>query len=93
MFFSSPLFFDDLEEDQKQTESLGRSDTDRESIRQWETKVLLISCSDRSNNLTCEYRLAEMKQRLWRWPGSAAVDVGDHLPSDTFETCSLLLSV
>lgn len=37
MFFFF-FFFHDLEEDEKQTEGLGRSDTDREIIRQWETK-------------------------------------------------------
>lgn len=67
------IFFDDLEEDQKQTEGLGRSDADREIIRQWETKELLIICSDRSDNLTCEYRLTENKLR--RWHRAVATDI------------------
>lgn len=67
------FFFDDLEEDQKQTEGLGRSDADREIIRQWETKELLIICSDRSDNLTCEYRLTENKLR--RWHRAVATDI------------------
>lgn len=58
----APFFFlDDLEEDQKQTEGLGRSDTDRENKR--------------SDNLTHEYRLREIKESRWRC--AAGADASD----------------
>lgn len=88
-----PFFFDDLDDDQNETEGLGRSDADREIIWQWEPKEPLISCSDRSVKLTCEFRLTEFKQTRWR--GDVAADVGPHLHSETApcESFSLLLSV
>lgn len=81
MFFSSPFF-----NKQKQAEGLGRSDTDREIIQQCGKKELLISCSDRSDNLSCEYRLTEVKQGHWH---------RDRLHSETVlgETSFLFLSV